>query len=207
MLSKHREVRNYDMSLAQLTLIGLVVWTTDGVWFSLTKWMVNIMNFSELQWLSKARVLHFFITIRRDGSSLYRKRTVIYFEDTGWISILAFFDACGQVNGLRRKLKGKILLVCKLHSVCFIHIFWTTEFVGLQMPWKCCKNTSEGRSVYRTLNISSSHWQTGLRASVQNEVCLEYLLTFKRDFWRHLTCIFGPNWSSYSAVMNWWSFA
>jgi len=134
-------------------------------------------------------------------------QSVIYFKDTGRIYILASLDVCGQLNGLRRKLKGKILLACKLHNLCFIHILWRTEFVGLQMPWKCCKNTSEGRSVYWTLNISISHWQTGFRASVQNELCLEYLLTFKRDFWRHLTCGYGPNWLSYTAVMNWWSFA
>jgi len=135
------------MSLAELTLMGLVVWTTDGVWCSLTKSTVNIMNSSELKWLSKQRILQFFITIRRDGLSLYWKRTISHLFRRHRANIL---DVCGQLSGLSRKLKGKILLVCKLHSLCFIHILWTTEFVGLQMPWKYCKNTSEGRSVYWT---------------------------------------------------------
>jgi len=38
--------------------------------------LVNIINFSELQWLSKQRVLKIVITIRRDGRSLYWKRTI-----------------------------------------------------------------------------------------------------------------------------------
>jgi hypothetical protein len=141
------------MSLAQLTSIGLVVWTTDGVRCCLTKSTVNVMYYSELHWLSKTRFLQFLSLLEEiDVLCMEKGQAVIYFEDTGWISILAFLVVCGQLNGLRRKLKGSILLLCKLHSLCFIHIFWTTEFVGLQMPWKCCKNTSEGRSVYWT------HW-------------------------------------------------
>ena len=141
-------------------------------------------------------------------SCIWKGQSVLYLEDIGWISILTFSDICGQLNGLRRKLKTKILLAYKLHRPCSIHIFWTTLFV-LQMPRKCSKNTNEGRlvGILNTLNISSNHLQTGLWASVQNELCLEYLLTFKRDFWRHLTCIYGPKWSSYTVVMTWRQFA
>ena len=37
------------MSLPQLTTIGLEVWTTDGVRFSLTKSTENVMNYPELK--------------------------------------------------------------------------------------------------------------------------------------------------------------
>jgi hypothetical protein len=66
-----------------------------------------------------------------------KRQSVIYFEDTKWISILAFLDVCGQLNGLRRKLERKLYVNC----IVFVS-FTSFEQQNLSVS-KCPENVAK----------------------------------------------------------------